>query len=215
MKLAEALGVPTDEVGPKRIRLSDSRTKDFDCCWPLTGEPKILISVKSMQNAYRNLTNRIEEAYGDLAVLRLYGKEAVFGFLYVILDGPVARGEIGQMHGPSGRMRPFTALVEQGGDFLENPPTTVYSKKADTIAKGAAVLLDMISPEPIKDPLNSKIFYDSIAFIPTRFERSGASLVSPEGWNPIISPVPDELDQASFFIRLVEAAEIRGLLRSA
>ena len=64
-----ALGVPEGDVGPRRIQFRDHRSKIFDVCWPLTGEPLILISVKSMQNAYRNLTNRIEEAFGDSACI--------------------------------------------------------------------------------------------------------------------------------------------------
>ncbi len=66
-QLASALGVPESEVVPRRIRFRPHRSKTFDVCWPRTGEPRILISIKSMQNAYRNLTNRIEEAIGDSA----------------------------------------------------------------------------------------------------------------------------------------------------
>src|SRR5438477_10644804 len=58
-QLAVALGVPESEVGSRRIQFRPHRSKQFDVCWPLTGDPCILISIKSMQNAYRNLTNRI------------------------------------------------------------------------------------------------------------------------------------------------------------
>lgn len=90
--LAAAIGVDSKEVGARTIKFRDHRTKSFDVCWPLTGEPKIVISCKSMQNAYRNFTNRIEEAFGDSAVLRLYRSNAVFGFFFFILDGNVPRG---------------------------------------------------------------------------------------------------------------------------
>src|SRR6185295_993169 len=85
-QLALALGVPEADVGPRTVRFRDHRSKSFDVCWPLTGEPLILISVKSMQNAYRNFTNRIEEAFGDSAVLRLYNSPAAFGFFFFFLD---------------------------------------------------------------------------------------------------------------------------------
>jgi hypothetical protein len=212
--LAASLGVSRSEVGPRRIRLSENRTKDVDVCWPLDGTPKILISVKSMQNAYRNLTNRIEEAYGDLALLRMYKQEAVFGFFYLILDGPVARGEVGQKkHGQDGRVKPFTALVEDGGDYLEGPVETVYSSKADTIQKGVNVLLDMVSTTPIQNPLASAIRYDAIAFVPTSFSRSGIEpLTTPEAWNPSFSEVDDLVSHQHFFERLLECARVRGFL---
>ena len=91
-QLATAIGVERHEVGSRTIQFREHRSKSFDVCWPLTGEPKILISCKSMQNAYRNVTNRIEEALGDSAVLRLYRSTAVFGFFFFILDGNVPRG---------------------------------------------------------------------------------------------------------------------------
>src|SRR5262249_10946642 len=53
-QLAAALNVNPAEVGPRRITFRAHRSKSFDVCWPLTDEPKILISIKSMQNAYRN-----------------------------------------------------------------------------------------------------------------------------------------------------------------
>jgi hypothetical protein len=84
-QLAHALGVPEAEVGPRKIQFRPHRSKNFDVCWPLTGQPRILISIKSMQNAYRNLTNRVEEALGDSAVLRLYNSNAVFGFFFFIV----------------------------------------------------------------------------------------------------------------------------------
>ncbi|HEX5442695.1 MAG TPA: hypothetical protein VFW87_02650, partial [Pirellulales bacterium] len=91
-ELAAAVGVSDSEVGSRMIRFRPHRSKKFDVCWPLVGEPKILISIKSMQNAYRNFTNRIEEAIGDSAVLRLYRVPAAFGFFFFMLDGNVPRG---------------------------------------------------------------------------------------------------------------------------
>jgi hypothetical protein len=50
-QLASALGVKETEVGPLKVQFRPHRSKAFDVCWPLTGEPRILISIKSMQNA--------------------------------------------------------------------------------------------------------------------------------------------------------------------
>ena len=92
-ELARALGVDPSLVGPKRVAFRSYRSKSFDVCYPLVGTPQILIWIKSMQNAYRNITNRIEEALGDSTVLRVYKSEAAFGFFYFVLGGKVARGQ--------------------------------------------------------------------------------------------------------------------------
>jgi len=127
VQLAAALKVDPSEVGPRSYKFRPHRSKSFDVCWPLTGEPKILISIKSMQNAYRNFTNRIEEAFGDSAVLRLYHLPAVFGFFFFMLDGTVARGiaeqgKPGTGDAKSGKgkgIAPYLDLIEEGGDFFQ------------------------------------------------------------------------------------------------
>ena len=43
-QLATAIGVERHEVGSRTIQFREHRSKSFDVCWPLTGEPKILIS---------------------------------------------------------------------------------------------------------------------------------------------------------------------------
>ena len=126
-QLATALGVKASEVGPRTVRFRPHRSKKFDVCWPLEGEPKILISIKSMQNAYRNFTNRIEEALGDSAVLRLYRVPAAFGFFFFMLDGNVPRGRAEKgawRRSPLGSDRvagvvPFLEVIEEGGDFFQ------------------------------------------------------------------------------------------------
>jgi hypothetical protein len=136
-QLSSALGVDRSEVGPRRIKFRAYRSKAFDVCWPLAGEPKILISIKSMQNAYRNLTNRIEEALGDSAILRLYDLQSAFGFFFFMLDGKVARGlaEQGKSAGGdalSGRgkgVAPFLEPIEEGGDFFQLSHLREYRKK--------------------------------------------------------------------------------------
>jgi len=43
------------KLAPVAYGFRPHRSKAFDVCWPLIGEPKILISIKSMQNAYPQL----------------------------------------------------------------------------------------------------------------------------------------------------------------
>jgi hypothetical protein len=115
-QLASALGLNQSEVRSRRLRFKGYRTKSFDVCYPLSGDAKILISVKSMQNAYRNFTNRLEEAIGDSAVLRYYGSNAVFGFFVFMVDGNVPRGLAEDGVKPEGKVAPFLDLM--GGRFL-------------------------------------------------------------------------------------------------
>jgi hypothetical protein len=160
-QLAAALGVPEADVGPRNVHFRKHRSKSFDVCWPLTGDPLILISVKSMQNAYRNLTNRIEEAVGDSAVLRLYKSNAVFGFFFFILNGKVAAGKAEQ--GVSRRktgakgIAPFLELIEDGGDFFDLSDVDRYRKESsgkkrkkgrqDIIHNATQSLLEFVAPE--------------------------------------------------------------------
>jgi hypothetical protein len=192
-QLASAIGVHRSEVGKRKVKLAPHKSKSFDVCWPKTGDPKVLISVKSMQNAYRNLTNRIEEACGDSAVLRLYRSNAVFGFFFFVLDGNVPRGKadqgkkIGQ--GRKG-VAPYLDLVEEGGDFFDLAEVESYRKppkpppirppkkppktktRQDAISVTEMVLMDLASETPAEKP---SFLYDSIAYVPTRIKNTGSN----------------------------------------
>lgn len=82
-----------------RERFSEvSKTKDVDVV-VLNGDigPCIAISVKGTLNAFRNLTNRMEEAAGDCTNLHLSYPALVYAFFHVIRanrpssDGPASR----------------------------------------------------------------------------------------------------------------------------
>jgi len=226
VQLATALHVKAAEVGPRTIRFRDHRSKSFDVCWPMSGEPKILISIKSMQNAYRNLTNRVEEAFGDSAVLRLYrSTHTVFGFFFFLLDGTVARGVAepgrpGLGDAQSGRgkgVAPFLDLIEQGGDFFDlarveeyrKPPSQRAPARQDVVAKAEQSLLDLVAPEPSR---TSGIHYDAIAFAPTRIRRTKNGPKTKVGWTCEISTVDERLDFRFFISRLIAVAQLRGFL---
>lgn len=220
-QLSHVLGVSEAEVGPRVVRFRPYRSKAFDVCWPLKGDPKILISVKSMQNAYRNLTNRIEEAIGDSAVLRLYNSNAVFGFFFFILDGRVAggTGEQGVSLRKTGAkgIAPFLELIEDGGDFFDLSDIARYRKpvkiiktprpakgRLNSISVAEQSLLDLVSAVP---KLQSDIHYDSIAFLPACIKR-----VKPDKWDVIESQVNNNLSHLHFLNRLVDVARLRGLI---
>ncbi len=211
---------------PRVIKFKPHRKKSFDVCYPLKGDPKILISVKSMQNAYRNLTNRVEEALGDSAVLRVYSSKAVFGFFFFILDGSVARGSAEQgnklvENGKKKGLSPFLTLVEDGGDFFDLGDVAKFrraagvkpskpSERQDTIENAALSLLDLVASDHKADP---SIHYDAMGFAPMVMNRvAGKDLKSADGWKPSLSPVAPLLDPNTMIARLVAAAKTRRLI---
>lgn len=228
LQLARAIGIDPSEVGKRKVSLAAHKSKSFDVCWPLRGDPRILISVKSMQNAYRNLTNRIEEACGDSAVLRLYKSNAVFGFFFFVLDGNVPRGvaEQGRKLSEKGTgVAPFLDLVEEGGDFFDltdldkyrkalMPPPEMQSKRSQTKTKQNAisvtemVLLDLIAEEPME---KASFQYDAIAYMPTRIKNVATGLNGPI-WQFTLTPVNQRLDFSRFLSRIVTVALLRGFL---
>jgi hypothetical protein len=228
-QLASAIGVGRSEVGKRKVKLAPHKSKSFDVCWPKTGEPRILISVKSMQNAYRNLTNRIEEACGDSAVLRLYRSAAVFGFFFFVLDGNVPRGraEQGQKVGQGKKgVAPYLDLVEEGGDFFDPADAARYRRpprpppqrppkepaktktRQDAISATEMVLLDLAAEAPAE---KASFLYDAIAYVPTRIRNKGAG-VHRRQWEYTFTQVNERLDHARFMDRIVGVARLRGFL---
>lgn len=228
-ELAGALGLPPCEVGKRKIHFRSHRSKSFDVCWPLKGDPKILISVKSMQNAYRNFTNRIEEAIGDSAVLRLYQHGSAFGFFFFMVDGPVARGQAESVKPPkrldaSGVEKAtkganiHLALIEQGGDFFDLSRADQFrctaaaqarkSSRKDVIKNAQLTLLDFLA-ENTKPA--ASIHYDAVAFVPALIKRTGPAN-RPEGWEVSRTPVDPRLALPGFFEKLVRVAQLRGLI---
>ena len=224
-QLASALGVDPCEVGPRRIKFRPHRSKAFDVCWPLKGEPKILISVKSMQNAYRNFTNRIEEALGDSAILRLYKQPSAFGFFFFMLDGKVARGLAEQGRQVSGDAKsgrgkgvaPFLERIEEGGDFFQLSHSHEHQRDAigrsrgrqDVITSSEQSLIDLLAAKPMKA---ATLHYDAIAFAPTTIKRLKKMPKSLKDWAFDWSKVDDRLDFHLFASRLVEVAKLRGFV---
>jgi len=223
-QLANALKVDPSDVGPRKITFRPHRSKKFDVCWPLKGEPKILISIKSMQNAYRNFTNRIEEALGDSAILRLYDVPAVFGFFFFMLDGTVARGIAEQGKPAAGDAKsgkgkgvaPFLDLIEEGGDFFQLTHLDEHRKEGmaktkgrqNVIASSELSLIDLLAQEHTKE---AGLHYDAIAFAPTTIRRLEKNPTAKD-WEFRCSKVDKRLDFHQFIGRLIEVAKLRGFV---
>lgn len=180
-----------------------------------------------MQNAYRNFTNRIEEAFGDSAVLRLYRLPAAFGFFFFMLDGKVARGlaEQGKQQpadprsGKGKGIAPFLDLVEEGGDFFRLAKVKTYRKEAaakkrtgvrqNAVSLAEQSLLDLAASEPTKE---GAIHYDSLAFAPTTIVRKRPSPNTAADWDCRLSPVDARLSVETFLDKLIAVARLRGLI---
>jgi len=92
--------------------------------------PSLGISVKSTGNAFRNLTNRMEEAPGDCVSIHMMYPGFVFGFLHLIKFGRVEDGLNGNDASFDARDRPLDSIVRyhnalcalNGRSTISDPP---------------------------------------------------------------------------------------------
>lgn len=92
--------------------------------------PALGISVKSTGNAFRNLTNRMEEAPGDCVSIHMMYPGFVFGFLHLIKFGRVEDGLNGNDASFDARDRPLDSIVRyhnalcalNGRSTISDPP---------------------------------------------------------------------------------------------
>lgn len=79
--------------GGERTVLGGLKTKDVDVVVSLDGiGPCVAVSMKGTLNAFRNLTNRLEEAVGDCTNLHIAYPALVYGFLHLMRangEGPI------------------------------------------------------------------------------------------------------------------------------
>jgi hypothetical protein len=143
------------EDGREATLLGGLKSKDVDVvvCKPGVG-PVLAVSVKGTTGAFRNLTNRMEEAIGDSTNIHIMYPGLVYGFLHVI-----------SAHGPeSGRPSGDWAVDAHGlplapvrryGSLLEN--LTGRRLVRDDYTRYEAVALALVVPvgESVGTPLGS------------------------------------------------------------
>jgi hypothetical protein len=87
--------VPNAGSSGERTILGGLKTKDVDVVVTKDGiGPVIAVSMKGTLNAFRNLTNRMEEAVGDCTNLHISYPSLVYGFLQVIRANREAEGAV-------------------------------------------------------------------------------------------------------------------------
>jgi hypothetical protein len=104
------------------------KTKDIDVVVAKDGiGPCIAVSMKGSLNAFRNLTNRLEEAVGDCTNIHIAYPALVYGFLHVFRAnraGPIpANGAFLEPDAKSGHLRTADTAVTSAGeitDFIRN-----------------------------------------------------------------------------------------------
>lgn len=210
--LAFAIGCPVEAVGKRTIKLK-RRKKSFDVCWPLSGPPKILISVKTMHSSRKNLNNRFEEADGDAAALRKAYPDAVFGYFFVYQDSIVSRGEVQPVeypryNQPDKTCLRYPVLVHEGGDCFEyNVPQPTRLPKPlppDELIHRA------LQTELIDLQADEGDAYDAVAFLPYQVLNLGSAMQP--NWQFKISEVAKQLRFETFIPRIMELAQQRGFL---
>ena len=87
--------VPDAGAAGERTILGGLKTKDVDVVVTKNGiGPVIAVSMKGTLNAFRNLTNRMEEAVGDCTNLHISYPTLVYGFLHVMRQTVRLKGSV-------------------------------------------------------------------------------------------------------------------------
>ena len=140
--------------------LGGLKTKDVDVAVtkPQIG-PCIAVSVKGTLNAFRNLTNRMEEAVGDCTNLHISYPNLVYGFLHVLRanrEGPRAESDAA-----------FLRADREGKVAANDISLRPNGRPTDSIVRYHDVLLGLAGREGIRGDI-------------TRYESLAVGLVSPD-----------------------------------
>jgi hypothetical protein len=177
----------------ERTVLGGLKTKSVDVVVALNGiGPCIAISMKGTLNAFRNLTNRMEEAVGDCTNLHITYPALVYGFLHVLRanrEGPVpANGK-------------FLKPDEQGNVSVADVALRATGETSEQIRRYHDALSRLANRRHIRNDV-------------TRYEAVALALVSPEltTLGDIITTYPPESSSlliGDFFRRVYEQFDER------
>jgi hypothetical protein len=198
--------------------LGGLKTKNIDVVVskPSIG-PVIAVSVKGTTGAFRNLTNRMEEAVGDSTNLHIMYPGLVYGFFHVIRANRAGTEELKTNDIAVDESGRIVHSLRRYHDVLIN--LTGRTMVRDDPTRYEAVAMAMVDPErqggPLKlfppedSPLRTDLFFDRLLKIyDLRFPYIAASVASlrRREWSPE-SPIfaaGDFEDAAGFAPRLAE-----------
>ena len=151
---------PEAAGGGERTVLGGLKTKDLDvtAVKPDVG-PCLAVSIKGTLNAFRNLTNRMEEAAGDCTNLHIAYPNLVYGFLHILRGNREGRRAVEER----GFLR-----ADAGGDLAANDlALRSDGSVVDAIRRYHDVLLGLSGRSGIRNDL-------------TRYESVGVALALPD-----------------------------------
>lgn len=168
--------------------LGGLKTKNIDIVVSKAGVgPVIGVSVKGTTGAFRNLTNRMEEAVGDSTNLHIMYPGLVYGFFHVIRANRAATADL----------KPNDIAVDQDGEIvhsLRRYHDVLFNLTGRTMVRDdptryESVALAMVDPDrqgccmadfpPESSPLRVERFFEKLLFIyDLRFPYVAASVGS-------------------------------------
>ncbi len=177
----------------ERAVLGGLKTKNVDVVVAIDGiGPCVAVSLKGTLNAYRNLTNRLEEAVGDCTNIHIAYPALVYGFLHLIranYEGPVP--ENGQR---------FLQADRNGNIKAEDIAVTASREVGAGIRRYHDAISRLAGRRDLRDDI-------------TRYEALGLVLVSPEedaiGTPVFYPPSTSVLSFNRFFPALYEQYDLR------
>ena len=159
----------------ERTVLGGLKTKDIDvtAVKPEVG-PCLAVSIKGTLNAFRNLTNRMEEAVGDCTNLHIAYPNLVYGFLHVLRAN---------REGPRGAEETEILRANPDGGVASNDIAIRSDERvADSIERYHDVLLGLAGRRGIRNDITR---YESLALA---LVRTGPPSIMKE-WRPAESPL--------------------------
>jgi len=170
----------------ERILLGGLKTKEVDVVVDIPGVgPCLAISVKGTLSAFRNLTNRMEEAVGDCTNLHIVYPALVYGFMHVLranlADRSAASNDVGLMASgePSGISRYHDILMRLTGRSSVRNDASRYEAIAMGLVdtKGARKGTLLSGYPPTESPLRFEKFFPTLlAAYDSRFVYSAPAL---------------------------------------
>jgi hypothetical protein len=116
---------PAVATGRERTVLGGLKTKNVDVVVTKNGlGPVLAVSCKGAIGAYRNLTNRMEEAVGDCTNLHITYPAMVTGYLFVMranrYEEEVVEGVAPEAASPARQLKANDIAVSRGGEPVES-----------------------------------------------------------------------------------------------
>jgi hypothetical protein len=164
------------------------KTKDVDVVVALNGiGPCVAVSMKGALNAFRNLTNRLEEAVGDCTNIHIAYPALVYGFVSLLRanpEGPIAENSkrILKPDERTNETKTADVAVRKTGDVTtfisnyHNAMARLTSRRdlRDDVSRYEAISVTLVSPEaatlgqpltiypPADSPLQFSRFFEAI-----------------------------------------------------